>query len=64
MEDVVPHIVSLRILGSQNESLHEPSHWLPVVRELSGNLNDDTIAQCFMGVHLLQKENKINKNHT
>lgn len=53
MEDVIPDVVPLGVLRCQNESLHEPPHRLPVVRELPSNLYYNSVAKSLMGVHLL-----------
>ena len=37
-EDVVVNVVFLRALGSKDEGLHEPPHWLAIVGQLAAHL--------------------------
>ena len=51
-KDVVMDVVLLNRLRCENEGLHEPSHWLTLVRQLPTNLNDHPGPNCVMGIHL------------
>ena len=46
------NVVLLRRLRGQDEGLDKPSHGLPVVRELPGYLNYNSVRQGLVGVHL------------
>ena len=51
-EDIVMNEVLFRRLRSQNNGPDEPSHGFPIVRELPGDLNHNSVRQCLVGVNL------------
>jgi len=51
-EDIIVHIVLLGTLRGEDEGLCEPPHGLSTIAELPGHLDNDTVTEGRLRVHL------------